>query len=106
MTSERCKVMRQIAAERSRQDELWGEQNHPIRHKGDQAFYQYELDSARKNCEAREKNGTLAWIDIAREEYWEAFTENDPAAQRHELVQLGAVIVSMIECIDRNGGKE
>ncbi len=79
-----------VLAERERQDVKWGEQNH---------------DPAR-------------WLMILGEEYGEAckagcdLTWPNPqkprcmvAEFRAELVQVAAVAVAMIECIDRNSKK-
>lgn len=65
------RVFKNIAEERCRQEEKWGEQNHS------------------------------SWADITIEELSEAIDENNIDRRRQELVQLGAVIVAWIEKIDR-----
>jgi hypothetical protein len=45
-------------------------------------------------------DGTLTWVDILREEVFEAFAETDPALLRAELVQVGAMAAKWIESID------
>jgi hypothetical protein len=89
----------EIRAERARQDERWGEQNHPLG-TGAGAF-RANADAARRECDAAAASGTVTWRHIVLEELWEALAEADEAAARRELVQLGAVVVAMIECIDR-----
>lgn len=73
-------VLLEIAAERARQDEQWGEQNHD----------------------------DFVWGAILGEEIGEinrAMLEDrfgDGGNLREELVQAAAVIAAWIECIDRN----
>lgn len=92
-------VLGEIQAERERQDERFGEQNHddgtglPI--------YQH---SARRYRDAADRNaaaGVLTWRDVLLEEVHEALAEKDPAALRAELVQVAAVAVAWIAAIDR-----
>ncbi len=64
-------------AERARQDEKWGEQNHDI----------------------------YKWLAILGEEVGEAnkaALENDYSELMKELIQIGAVTVAMIESLERN----
>ena len=71
-------VLAEVAAERHRQDEKWGEQNH---------------DAGK-------------WMLILAEEVGEAAKaalEGDVAQERAEYVQVAAVAVARIECIDRRG---
>lgn len=91
-----------IAQERLAQDEKWGEQNHPI-HENAQYPVPHEnlADQYKALNDQRVREGTLAWDGILLEEAYEALAETDPVKQREELVQAGAVIVAMIECIDR-----
>jgi hypothetical protein len=91
-------VYDEIAAERARQDERWGEQNHPL---GASPVFAPNADAARRECDAAAASGTVTWRHIVLEELWEALAETEPGAARGELVQLGAVVVAMIECIDR-----
>jgi len=73
------KVFDEIQAERDRQDEKWGEQNH----------------------------APATWMLIAGEEFGEAakaLLQDEGLKYRWELVQLAAVCVAMIESFDRNEG--
>jgi hypothetical protein len=109
-------VLREVADERQRQDEKWGEQNHPILWPSEpeaeytRAFYERMANEwKRENAERvatatalgvpRDRN--CAWDGIAIEELCEAFAESDPTKVRAEAVQATAVLVAMIECIDR-----
>tara|TARA_B100001741_G_scaffold279762_1_gene252566 strand:+ start:537 stop:770 length:234 start_codon:yes stop_codon:yes gene_type:complete len=71
------KIVKFIMAERARQDEKWGEQNHDI----------------------------YKWLAILGEEVGEAnkaALENDYSELMQELIQIGAVTVAMIESLERN----
>ena len=64
-------------AERVRQDEKWGEQNHDV----------------------------YKWLAILGEEVGEAnkaALDNDYSELMQELIQIGAVTVAMIESLERN----
>lgn len=91
--------LRDVAAERARQDIKWGEQNHPdgTGLGGDAE----RRDVAIELCDRRHRAGVGTWRDILDEETAEAYTESDPAALRAELVQVAAVAVAWIESIDR-----
>ncbi len=88
-----------VARERLRQVEKWGEQNHPDGTGGEHA--EFLVDVSRFACENARKAGTLTWLDILREETEEAAAEVDPEKLRAELVQVAAVAVAWIEHIDR-----
>lgn len=90
-------VLVDVAAERRRQDEKWGQQDHP---NGTGAF-KPEADAARERCERLFATGYPMWWPILLEEVYEALAEEDPAALREELIQVAAVAVGWIECIDR-----
>lgn len=99
----RVGIYAEIEAERIRQDEKWGEQNHPIReeHKRAIEYYKEEAEAFRKICDLKARENRITWYDIIIEEFFEAFAEDTPEGQRAELVQMIAVGVAMIECIDR-----
>lgn len=102
-------VLGDVVAERARQDIKWGQQNHPsvwprLGNKFDIAAHHRipTATRARLDCDARHADGTGSWLDIAVEELCEAAeVAKDDAACRAELVQLAAVVVAWIECIDR-----
>jgi len=71
------KIVKFIMAERVRQDEKWGEQNHDV----------------------------YKWLAILGEEVGEAnkaALDNDYSELMQELIQIGAVTVAMIESLERN----
>jgi hypothetical protein len=91
-----------IADERERQDERWGEQNH-----ADGTGGKYDVilaGAARRACQYEAGAGHPTWRSILFEEVAEAIAETDPAALRAELVQVAAVAAAWIEGIDRRRG--
>lgn len=95
-------VLNEIAAERLRQDEKWGEQNHP-NGTGPTISRLNDVDRARKNCDYARQSGTATWRHILTEEVAEAYVESDRAKLRAELIQVAAVAVAWVESIDRSG---
>jgi NTP pyrophosphatase (non-canonical NTP hydrolase) len=87
------KIYNEIRDERCRQDVKWGEQNHtPIEWC---AILGEEVGEVQKaaleNHFSRIKEGSITY-------YLETGLEN----YRSELIQVAAVVVSMIQCLDRN----
>ena len=91
-------VLPEIADERERQDEKWGEQNHPD---GTGPGYRAQALDARIRCRRAERSGLVTYKDILEEEVYEAFAETDPVYLREELIQVAAVAVAWIEKLDR-----
>ena len=91
-------ICAEVLYERDRQDEKFGVQNHRdgTGTVGDQAW----ADIARQKNKANDKDGDN-WRDILMEEVYEAFAETDQKKLRAELVQVAAVAVAWVECIDR-----
>lgn len=89
----------EIADERARQDERWGEQNH---RDGTGPQYAEHAEYERIRTTNAAEDGTLTWRHILIEEVWEAFAERDPAKLREELVQVAAVATAWIEDLDRH----
>jgi hypothetical protein len=100
-------VVEEVLEERDRQDRQWGEQNHPLVRASSalvEEYHAYHAAEAKtwRNINARRmKKGTLAWDGILREEVHEALAESDPVKARAEWLQVAAVAVAAIECIDR-----
>ncbi|MFE2941006.1 NUDIX hydrolase [Streptomyces sp. NPDC059255] len=92
-------VLAEIASERRRQDDKFGEQNHPDG--TGQHPEQIDADVARMACQQAADGGYLDWLHILREEVAEALAESDPARLRAELVQVAAVAAAWVEAIDR-----
>lgn len=107
------KILEEIQQERTRQDEKWGVQNHPIldplllKRSGERMCEEYEIPSenrARQLVEIHAKRGDLTYMHILMEEISEAAScGTDTTELRKELIQSAAVLVAMIESLDRNG---
>jgi hypothetical protein len=93
------RVLDEVFQERVRQDEKWGEQNHPdgTGQVGDARV----ADMLRELCDYRFKRGVGTWRDILREEVGEALAEEDPTKLRAELLQVAAVAAAWVQAIDR-----
>jgi hypothetical protein len=96
-------VLAEVAAERRRQDERWGEQNHDDGTGTERGAFVARV--LRRACDRRHAEGVGTWADILAEEVGEAFGESDPAALRTELVQVAAVAVAWAGAIDRRQGR-
>ncbi|GAB2732583.1 hypothetical protein [Streptomyces bullii] len=93
------RVLREVLAERARQDAKFGEQNH---HDGTgNKEQQAAAESARRWCQDAFASGYGTWSDVLAEEVAEANAERDPARLRAELVQVAAVAVAWVEALDR-----
>ena len=95
------KIFNEIRAERQRQDEKWGEQNH---FDGTGPGYRRHADAAHQRCQAAAELGLVSYRDILEEEVFEAFAESDPTKLRAELIQVAAVTVAWVEKLDREAG--
>lgn len=89
----------EVITEVTRQEELRGEQNHPLS-PGDGEGYRLQHDHLMKHWQSlngyRLAQGQLAWDGILLEEVYEALAERDPEKREAELTQVAAVAVSMI----------
>lgn len=107
-------ILLDIVSERHRQDEKWGEQNHPSvdtvlldRPGGcsaERMCEHFEVPNetrAKFLCDTADKNGQLTWSHIAVEELSEAISAPDDEQRLDELHQLAAVVVAWIENIKR-----
>ncbi len=112
-------ALNDVFAERLRQDEKWGEQNHPngtgpkttpvadiVRGPANEVVnrhYAFGLAyQAKTATDKLAKAGMLTYRDIFLEEVFEAMAEEDPAKLRAELIQCAAVAVAWVEKIDRD----
>jgi hypothetical protein len=107
-------ILYEVSAERQRQDQKWGEQNHPdgtgpeehllgMRCYDTMAFdYADIADRCKEATDANAAEGTVTFADILLEEVFEALAEADPAKVRKELVQVAAVAVQWVQKIDRD----
>jgi hypothetical protein len=90
-------VFNEILMERIRQNEKWGEQNHPMTYKG---FDYLECKQTLEIIRTWNDRETC-WRNVLAEEFLEAFAETDPEKQREEMIQVAAVAVQIIEYLDR-----
>lgn len=92
-------VLRDIADERDRQNQLFPDQQIPD---GTQSIVMSGIANIIKEMNSRlDERGHLTWRDVLAEEVAEAFSEEDVDALRKELVQVAAVAARWIEDIDR-----
>ena len=97
-------ILKEVLAERGRQEQKWGVQNHSILHPEtcyEPSVYKKMAELHKIRCEARSKDGVLSWYDILMEEVYEVFAEETSENQREELIQVAAVAVQMVEYLDR-----
>jgi hypothetical protein len=96
-------IFDQIDEERERQVAVWGEQHHPdgtgprVPMAFGIAFMAEHARLAKLACNRAAAGGTLTWMDILREEFFEGMAESDWQRLRAELVQIAAVCVAWIE---------
>jgi len=88
-----------VEQERLRQDLKWGQQNHPDGRAG--PYCERAEAEAKQECEEHAAAGTLTWMHILEEEVAEVDACYTAERLRAELVQVAAVAVAWIECIDR-----
>lgn len=101
-------IYEMIREERKRQDEKWGQQNHPDG-TGQYSFvdlaqrvdWNGTVDDAKRMVDSAFKRGQGTWTHILAEEFIEAISETDIANLKIELVQLSAVAVAWIESLER-----
>jgi len=108
-------IFEEIRTERERQEQKWGEQNHPcldpVLLERDESCTpirmcdNYEIPTenrAKFMCDSATRKGQLTYAHIAIEEMSEVVSTFDEGKRREELVQLAAVTVAWIQKIDRN----
>lgn len=104
-------IFKKIQYERTRQNEKWGEQNHPmldpvlLNRSPERMCEEYEIPSetrAKQMCDINFRRGTGTWMHILVEEISEVASCGDNTElMRKELIQTAAVVVAMIESLDR-----
>lgn len=105
-------VLAEVAEERERQEQKWGQQNHPdgtgprlLLPGIPTAFGLVQADMLEAWAKARTDHafrvGFGTYEQILTEEWAEAITAADPVKLRTELVQVAAVAVAWCEKIDR-----
>lgn len=94
-------VLSKVAEERLRQDVKWGVQNHPFSNEEIISRATVMAENAKRTCAHNAQYGGLTWYDILAEEFYEAFAETDVDRQIEEMIQVAAVAVAAIECLER-----
>lgn len=101
------KVLDEILLEMANQIDKWGVQNHSIlpESKPDpETYFGIPNETLVKHtCEYRTNKACLSYFDILLEEVVEVANAKTPEDIREELIQVAAVVISMIESLDRNG---
>jgi len=106
-----ARALGDIVEERASNVARWGEQNYPssasLGGPGACLLYGIPTERAAKETVARAtKEGRLTWADVLLEEFAEAVAATDDVARRGELVQVAAVALAWIECIDRRSAAD
>lgn len=112
------KIVYDVLAEIKRQREIHPKDDHPsldvtLLNRGGGCTPQrmaehYEMpteERAKFLCDTATKKGELTWAHIAVEELAEVICEFDEDKMRVEIIQLIAVLVSWVKCIDGNAGE-
>lgn len=95
-------LLKEVMAERLRQDQKWGDQTHDIFTYPDAESERLRHEAAATQCKmAYHYSSEPGWDLILMEEVYEAFSETNPAAQREEFIQVAAVALAIVEDLDR-----
>jgi len=100
-------IFEQIAAERKRQDEKWGDipllGTEGINYLGLSRQYpdRDSLLNTGTNCLNRIENGIHGWFDVLLRELCITALEDDPIKKRERAITVCAVGVQIIEALDR-----
>jgi hypothetical protein len=111
------KILQELKEERILQDSKWGEQNHPsvcpilVNRSGGvdglRLCQEYSITVADTYRSWLKMGRNMEWATILMEEVAEAIEcGGDELSMRQELIQVGAVVVAWIECIDRRLNKD
>lgn len=102
-------ILAAVQLERARQDQKWGEQNHPDGTGPDRRLmemigapsYRSLMNDMKQIVDHKAEIGKQTWDAILLEEVFEALAEEDPEKLRTELIQVAAVAVQWVGAIDR-----
>lgn len=97
-------VLQEVLAERIRQDDRWGEQNHPVHDQEDPNgvfLLGRSYAALEQEAKARFAAGRRSWALVELEEIFEALAAKTLAEARAEFIQVAAVAVAAVESIDR-----
>lgn len=81
---------------------LWGFQSHPSGASKEE--FERLAAAAKLAADFAAGAGTLTWYEILREEFYEAFAEDDNALIVDELIQVCAVCLSIIRDLEKTDG--
>lgn len=105
------RLVREVAAERARQDEKWGIQNHPMTLDDtlkDSSYWRTIAEAWKRENDFRvaKRNGLpkdrrCAWDGIFAEELAETFAEERPGLQYAEAVQAAGVAFAILDFLNR-----
>jgi hypothetical protein len=99
ISGRRWPVFLAIDKERRRQEEKWGEQNHPML--GVPFTKEGMIRMQRAYKQLNDSGKDCNWFQILMEEVYETFSETEPEKQMEEAVQAAAVMVQIIEYLGR-----
>lgn len=104
-------LLGKVGQEMQRQQDKWGEQNHPSWLLDDvfmiceEHGIELSTDMAKGLCDERLDASVCSWQDILNEEVLEARDEainDNQEALKEELIQIAAVALSWVQSIERN----
>ena len=97
-------ILDELFMERERQNCIFGEQNFPLVKKIDpkENHLRYGIIDEEHAKFRVDNNQELTYFNLLIEEVSEAVSAHDYQSMREELIQVGAVVVQMIEALDRN----
>lgn len=98
--------LEETESELKRQDERWGQQDHPdvsLNHHGEPFLTPVSilLDQVREMDKEARETGTLGWDLILLEEALESLDEPDDEKRIEELIQVAAVALQWVKAIRR-----
>jgi hypothetical protein len=102
-------VLREVLAERVRQDDRWGQQDHPMHAPGEEdgvLLLDWPFRDLEQVMKERFGYGPPSWAVIQLEEVFEALAAKTLPEARAEFIQVAAVAVAAVESIDRKLKKE
>lgn len=80
----------------------WGEQHHPVGNSTQE--FGTLARAATEATDYAADNGTLTWYEILREEFYESFAAEDRKDVVDELIQVAAVVLSIVRDIETTDG--
>ena len=94
-----ARIFEEFVQERQAQLAQWGDQPLELGFGG--AEFRRLADQFRRECDEANEHGGVTHRHVLLEETYEALAEADYQKARDELIQVGAVVVKVIEDIDR-----